>query len=220
MRRPPPRPLLTSTLALCALVLAAPVVAAEYRIDPARSTLVLRVWKEGAASIFAHDHVARATRFTGTVRYDAAHPDASAVEVEGESASLVMDEPQIRHRFDLPTIADVNRREIQNTMRSAKQLDVATYPSLAFHSTRVDGVGPGKLRIAGVLSLHGQSREVTFPATVEQRGDYLHANGSLRFRQSDFGITPYSFGSTVRNRDEVELAVELVAAPAAEAGAR
>jgi polyisoprenoid-binding protein YceI len=204
-------PLVALALAVVGTLASSAARAAEYKVDPARSTLLLRIWKEGAASVFAHDHVARATRFTGTVRYDPAKPDASSVVVEAESASLVMDEPNYRRRFDLPPIKEVNRREIQKTMQGAKQLDTATYPAISFRSHRVDGVGPGQLRITGELSLHGKSHEVTFPATVERRGAYLHAKASFRFRQTDFGITPYSFGSAVRNGDEVEMQVELLA---------
>jgi polyisoprenoid-binding protein YceI len=185
--------------------------AAQLQIDSAKSKFLLRVWKEGPASVFAHDHVARATEIKGTVEWDPAKPEDSSVEVEVPAASILMDEPVYRRRFDLPSIADVNRREIQNTMRGSKQLDVATYPTLSFRSQKVASIGPGKLRINGTLTLHGQSREVSMVATVEQRGEYFHANSTFRFLQSGFGITPYSFGQAVRNQDEVELQIELIA---------
>ena len=198
-------------LALLVALFAAPAAAEQLAVDPARSVLVLRIWKEGIGSVFAHDHVVRATKLEGTVRWDPAQPDASAVEVVVDADGLVMDEPTIRRRFDLPLIKEVDRRSIQRTMRGPQQLDVAKHPTITFRSRRVDGVGDGKLRIAGAFTLHGVTREVTFAATIEQRGEYLHARGSFRFRQSDFGITPYSFGNTVRNQDEVELQVELLA---------
>ena len=198
-------------LATLAAALVTPAAAAEYTVDGTRSVLLVRVWKEGAGSVFAHDHVARATKLSGTVRWDPAKPDASAVQIQVETAGLVMDEPNLRRRLQMPALPDVNRREIQNTMRGPKQLDVANYPTITFRSQRVDSVGEGKVRIAGAFTLHGQTREVTFAATVERRGEYLHATGSFRFRQSDYGITPYSFRGAVANRDEVELQVELVA---------
>ena len=45
---------------LLVLLIAAPAGiarATEYSLEPLRSTLLLRVWKEGSASAFAHDHV-------------------------------------------------------------------------------------------------------------------------------------------------------------------
>ena len=65
-------------LLLMAAATAGAAQATEYTLDPLRSTLLLRVWKEGSASAFAHDHVVRAARFTGTVRYDASKPQASS----------------------------------------------------------------------------------------------------------------------------------------------
>lgn len=192
-------------------LVAAPAFAAQLTVDAAHSTLLVRVWKEGAASALAHDHVARATKLSGTVRWDPAKPNDSFVEVRVESNGLVMDEPSLRKRLDMPPIPDVNRREIQNTMQGPKQLEVDKYPAITFRSQRVDSVGEGKLRITGAFTLHGVTKEVTFPATIERRGQYLHANGSFRFRQSDYGITPYSFRGAVANRDEVELQVELLA---------
>jgi polyisoprenoid-binding protein YceI len=211
MSRCAPQKLLVVALAAATVLLAVPARAKDFHVDPARSVLLVRVWKEGPASIFAHDHVARASQLSGTVRYDPARPDACAVSVEAPAAGLVMDEPAMRRRLELPSISEANRREIQNTMRGSKQLDVAAFPTLSFRSTRVGSAGDGALRVTGTLSLHGQTREVTFSARVEMRGEYLHATASFRFRQTDFGITPYSFGSAVRNQDEVEMQVELVA---------
>jgi polyisoprenoid-binding protein YceI len=202
--------LFTLTVVAAALP-AAPAAAADYTIDTARSTLLVRVWKEGPASALAHDHVARATKLSGVVRWDPAKPNAGSVDVQVETAGLVMDEPNMRRRLELPPLPEVNRREIQKTMRGPKQLDVANFPTITFRSQRADSVGEGKLRITGAFTLHGQTREVTFPATIERRGEYLHATGSFRFRQSDYGITPYSFRGAVSNQDEVELQVELVA---------
>jgi len=196
---------------LTAALVAGPALGANLTVDGARSTLLVRVWKEGAASALAHDHVARAGKLSGTVRWDPSKPDDSFVEVRVDSNGLVMDEPALRKRLDMPPIPDVNRREIQNTMRGPKQLEVDKFPTITFRSQRVDSVGEGKLRITGAFTLHGVTKEVTFPATIERRGEYLHANGSFRFRQSDYGITPYSFRGAVANRDEVELQVELLA---------
>jgi polyisoprenoid-binding protein YceI len=205
-------------LALLLLAAAGPAAAATYTLDVLRSTLLLRVWKEGAASVFAHDHVIRATRFTGAVRYDPARPQAATVEVEAQTASLVADEPTFRHRFDLPVIDERSRREIQHTMESAQQLDVATYATIAFRSTAVAREPDGQLRVTGRLTVHGQTRDVVFPAQVDLVQGLLRGRATLRFKQSDYGITPYSFGSAVRNQDEVELHLELIGVPGPDAG--
>jgi len=213
------RPLPLAALALLFL-LAPPLAgraaaaAAEFRLDPLRSTLLLRVWKEGALSAFAHDHVIRASKFTGTVRFDPGHPQASAIEVTAETAGLVADEPTYRHRFDMPPVDEQSRNEIEHTMLSSKQLDAAAFPTITFKSTRVLEQGAIQMLVTGALTIHGQTREVTFPADVAIVQGLFRGRATFRFHQSDFGITPYSFGNAVRNQDEVEMHLELIGAPA------
>ena len=192
----------------------AAAAAGEYALDPLRSTLLLRVWKEGSLSAFAHDHVVRAGTFTGTVRYDPVHPQMSSIEVSAETAGLVADEPTYRHRFDMPPVDEGSRHEIQHTMLSDKQLDATAFPTITFKSTRVQAQGAIKVNVTGALTIHGQTREVSFPADVAVVQGLFRGRATFRFRQSDFGITPYSFGNAVRNQDEVELHLELIAAPA------
>ena len=72
----------------------------------------------------------------------------------------------------------------------------------------------GALRVTGELSLHGQTREVSFPATVALEGGVLRGRATLSFLQSSFGYQPYSaLLGAIRNKDEVSLHVDLVAIP-------
>jgi polyisoprenoid-binding protein YceI len=195
-----------------ALLDAASAAAAEFRVDSARSTLLVRLYKDGPASGFAHDHVVRAGRFSGTVRYDPAAPGQASVTMEAEAGSLTADEPAVRRRLGLPDMSEGTRSEVQQTMTGARQLDVASHPKVRFRSTRVAAGGDGKLRVEGELTLHGKTRPVSFPAEVAVAAGVLRAKATLRFRQSEFGITPYRFAfGAVRNRDAVEMVVELVA---------
>lgn len=207
MRRTP----LATALAALALV-SAPAAAAELRVDPEHSLLLVRLYKDGPASAFAHDHVVRAGRFSGTIRYDPQQPGQSSVAVEVESASLVADEPALRRRFTLPMIKEGTRSDVQRTMLGARQLGAEQHPRISFRSTSVEARGEGKLRVVGELSLHGETHEVSFPAEVALADGVLRATATLRFRQRSFGIEPYRFAfGAVRNRDEVELILDLVA---------
>jgi polyisoprenoid-binding protein YceI len=95
-------------------------------------------------------------------------------------------------------------------MTGPEQLDVAKFRTLSFRSTRVQQASAGQLRVTGDLSLRGQTHSVSFLANVESQGALLHARATLRFRQSSFGMTPYSTIG-IRNQDEVELQIDLVA---------
>ncbi|MGH9381273.1 MAG: YceI family protein [Thermoanaerobaculia bacterium] len=202
--------------ALAVVVLAAPgsaAQAASYAIVPERSELVVRTFKAGIASALAHDHVARATRFSGTVEYDPASPATASVEVAVEAASVVIDEPELRQRYEVgKAVSEKDRAKIQETMEGPEQLDVTRFADIAFRSTRVRPAADGGLEIVGDFTLHGVTRKVRLPARVELDGTTLRAHGSFRFLQSDYGIEPFSGGlGTVRNQDEVELTIRLEA---------
>lgn len=56
-----------------------PAAAAEYRIDTEASELVVRLFRGGIASAFAHDHVIETTSFSGSVAWDPERPGEARV---------------------------------------------------------------------------------------------------------------------------------------------
>lgn len=199
-----------SALAL-ALLVTLPADAATYTIDSAESELAVRTFRSGLASAFAHDHVARAARFSGSIEYDTDSPGAASVEVTAEAASVLVDEPELRERYAVgKPVSEKDRAKIQETMEGSKQLDVQSFSEISFRSTRVQAGAEGGLQVTGDFTLHGVTRQVRFPVSVELEGETLRATGSFRVLQSDHGIEPFSGGmGTVRNQDEVELIIRL-----------
>lgn len=157
-------------------------------IDTAKSVVTVEVKKAGIFSAFAHDHEIAAPLTGGTVD-TAAH----AVELRFRSAAL-----EVRDRG----VSDKDRKEIQNTMVGPEVLDAQRYPEIAFRSTDVEAAGAGAWKVRGDLTLHGQTRPVTAQVR-EQSGRYL---GTVRLRQTEFGITPVKVaGGTVRVKDEIQI---------------
>ena len=100
--------------------------------------------------------------------------------------------------------------EVQRTMLSDKVLDVAKYPTIAFRSRRIEiqqrRGGQLCLRVLGVLTLHGVTREIEGPVAVTLSSDRLTGTGTVIVKQTDFGIEPVSAGlGTVRVKDEVSV---------------
>lgn len=202
-------------IAAATLALALPhsADAATFTVDPQGSELVVRTFKAGIASALAHDHVARASRFSGTVEYDPKAPGEAAVEITADAMSVVVDESELRRRYGLDEpVSEKSRAKIQQTMESPEQLDVERFSEIAFRSTGVTAAANGGLEVTGDFTLHGITRRVTLSVTVELDGATLRAEGSFRFLQSDYAIEPFSGGlGTVRNQDEIELIVRLEA---------
>jgi polyisoprenoid-binding protein YceI len=212
------RPRLAGALALVATLAAvgaAGAAAATLRVDAARSVLLLRTYRAGPAGRLAHDHAVRAAELRGTVEYDPAAPDAASVVVEVPTAALRVDEPADRRRLGLEGDLSADQRaDVERAMRAPDQLDVARHPAIRFESTAIRREAEGRYVVSGRMTIRGVTRELTFPARVTLDAGTLVARATVSFLQSSFGYRPYSaFLGAVRNRDEVTLHVDLVAAP-------
>jgi polyisoprenoid-binding protein YceI len=189
--------------------------AVRYRVDPARSALIVHVARAGVAARLAHDHAVEATEIAGTVRFDPAAPESAAVTVEVPTAALRVDDPAARRRLGLDgDLSASQRAEVTRAMRAPDQLDAARFPTIRFVSTRVERERDGEYRVAGALTIRDVTREVRFPARVAFDGATLVGRATLAFLQSSFGYRPYrALLGAIQNRDEVTLHVELVAHP-------
>jgi polyisoprenoid-binding protein YceI len=173
----------------------APAVAAQTRpINLEKSTLTVLVYKSGLFSAFADDHVVRAPIANGSLSEDV----PLSIEIAVRAASLkVLD----------PKVAESRRSEIQARMLSPEVLDAEKYADITFVSTAVVPAGPDKWTVTGQLTIHGQTRTITFPVT-RQDGTY---RGTVPVAQRDFGISPISIGGgTVKVKDEVKVQFEIV----------
>lgn len=185
--------------------------ARTWTLDGKKSRLVLQVFKDGAASALAHDHTVQATAFSGEVIADAADPTTARVSVTVQAAALDNDDPVTRKKYGLdPFIPDDDRAAVKKAMLGPDQLDVVQFPTIAFSSTAVEKNGDQHV-LLGTFTLKGVSRPVRLPITARVDGDTLTGDGSFRFKQSDWGMKPYSaLLGAVKNKDEVTLHVHLV----------
>jgi hypothetical protein len=182
----------TATFAM--LITTPPVVAQTRSINLEKSTLTVFVYKSGLFSAFADDHVIRAPIASGSL----SEAVPLSIEIDVRAASLkVLD----------PKLAEGRRMEIQTRMLSPEVLDTEKYADITFVSTTVVPAGVDKWTVTGQLTIHGQTRTITFPVT-RQDGTY---RGTVPLIQRDFGISPISIGGgTVKVKDEVKVQFEIV----------
>ncbi|MEM8606649.1 MAG: YceI family protein [Myxococcota bacterium] len=111
------------------------------------------------------------TKFAGTV--DVREPiEASIIQIEIETASLYSDAPKLTKH-----------------LKSADFFDVETYPSASFTSKQITKTETGHT-ITGDLTLHGQTKTITFPATIAQGADGgVTGDAEFAIDRHDFGIT-------------------------------
>ena len=179
-------------------------------------TLYLVTYKDPSTlgADYAHDHVVRATNWTGSATWDVDELEDCGATITVPVDDLAVDEDEMRAEAGLDgTLSSSDRAEIRDSMLASDQLDGDSYPEIRFTLAACSGA-TGPITLDGELELHGQTRAVSVDATVSASETDFLATGELSFDVSDYGIEPYSayFGA-VALLDEVDLVFSLEGTP-------
>jgi polyisoprenoid-binding protein YceI len=113
------------------------------------------------------------TKFSGTIVSDFENLDASSVEFVIQAASI-----------------DTRDAKRDDHLRSADFFDVEKYPEITFKSSKITRVNDDTFAVAGTLTMHGVSKEITL--MVDFLGE-MNAMGGTR--------AGYELTTTVNRRD-------------------
>jgi polyisoprenoid-binding protein YceI len=161
---------------IISLALLAPLnaISATYNLDPFHSTIQFKV---------KHLMITNVTgvfeKFKGSVVIDEKDITKSKVEVS----------------IEMPSI-NTNIAKRDEHLRGVDFFDVAKFPTMTFVSTRVEKVGPDKLKVTGnltikgvtkpvVLNVDGPTGEIKSPQGDVKRG----ASATTSINRSDFGVS-------------------------------
>jgi polyisoprenoid-binding protein YceI len=138
-------------------------------------------------------HVGKFHEFNGRVEYVGTTP--TGIDFTINPASLKTDEAKL-----------------DTHLKSADFFDVARYPTATFVSKSVRPAEPGNPdgthRISGTLTMHGVSKEVTFPARVEVTPQGVHATSDFKINRHDWGIS-YRGAPDNLIKDDVAIRLDL-----------
>jgi polyisoprenoid-binding protein YceI len=180
---------------LLAVFLTLPALAAERSIDPAASTLTVKVWKTGLFSAFAHDHEISAPITAGTVR-------------DGDNASVKFSVHARGMKVLDPDASASTRAEVEHNMFSAEVLDVQQYAEISFESSSIQSAGNGAYTVSGNLTLHGQTHPILVNVKPAGAGKY---EGNAKLKQTTFGIRPITIGGgSIKVKDEIGITFTIV----------
>lgn len=99
-------------------------------------------------------------------------------------------------------------------LKSGDFFDVEKFPQATFDVTGMKKESETRYSIAGNFTLHGQTKNITFPATVSESGETLKIDSTFDINRKDFGIVyPGKVDDLIR--DEVVIKLELEAKPEA-----
>ena len=168
---------------LCCLFTAS-VSAADYKIDTkgAHAFVTFKIKHLGYSWLLG-----RFNEFDGAFSYDAAKPEASAINVVIQTASV-----------------DSNHAERDKHLRGEDFLDVKQFPQARFVSKRFEAQDADNAIMVGDFTLHGVTREIRFPVKKvgegkDPWGGYrVGFTGATELKLADYGIT-YDLGPASTN---------------------
>ncbi len=140
---------------------------ATYAIDPATSKV------EWEASKVTRKHQGSFGAFTGQVQVPDGKPELAKITLTIEVASIKADEEKLTGHLKSPDF-----------------FDAAQFPKATFESTAITpgGAAGATHTITGNLTMHGQTKSITFPATVTFDAAHVTAKSEFVLKRKDFGI--------------------------------
>lgn len=106
------------------------------------------------------------------------------------AATLVSDELQsVAIEVDTASI-EADDAQLTGHLKSPDFLDVAKFPKATFKSSGITkkAAGGATHEVAGALTLHGVTQQVTFPATISVTPSTVTGSGELRIDRQKFGV--------------------------------
>jgi polyisoprenoid-binding protein YceI len=146
---------------------------AEWTLDPAHTAVEFSTRHMMVTTVRGQFQ-----KVSGTLNFDPQNPAASSIEVTIDAASLTT------------TVEDRD-----NHLRSPDFLDVASYPTITFKSTKVEMTGSNTGKITGNLTIHGVTRPVVIDAEYLGEGKTPYGKtvtgftGTTRINREDWGLT-------------------------------
>ncbi len=104
--------------------------------------------------------------------------------------------------------------KLTDHLKSPDFFDIEKFPQVTFDVTGFKKESATTYTVSGNFTLHGQTKNISFPATVSQSGDTVKIDAKFDIKRKDFGIV-YAGKADDLIRDEVVIELKLEATPEA-----
>lgn len=135
-------------------------------------------------------------KFAAHIDYDAAKPAAAKASMEIDTASL-----------------DIGEAEMNKEVAKKEWFNSAQFPKATFVSSSIKPAGPGKLNVAGKLSIKGKTGDVAFALVVKNEAGKQVFEGALPIKRLAYDIGEGEWKDTSMVADEVTIKFRVTAAP-------
>ncbi|TVQ42050.1 MAG: YceI family protein [Wenzhouxiangella sp.] len=190
----------------------------RFSVDSEASELRIVVYPDGPLARFGHPHVIGGAVLSGEIMLADPYTD-SALRLEIAVNELEVDRPQWRKEegFD-PDMSASAITGTRDNLLSEAVLNADRFPLIIIESLHISG--PAWQPDMDIrIDLAGTAREMTVPVALDIQDGRLIATGRLVFRQSDFGIEPFSAaGGSLSVADQVLVRFRILATSAKSEG--
>ena len=184
-------------------------------LDPGASAVRIYVFRAGQAAKVGHNHVLSAPQFTGFLFLPPSGAAAARFDLVFRLDQLEIDNPAYRSTLGAAFASPLPPGAIEGTrdhMLGEDNMQADRFPLVRIHSVQIAGESP-RFAAKVQVEMHGVTREIWLPLSVEGLPEHLAVSGAFVLRQSDFGVQPYSvLGGLLAVRDEVVIEFKLVGA--------
>lgn len=201
-----------------ARLLPSPLVGRAFDVIPARSRLIVLVYRAGPLAELGHNHVIACRCLTGAVYlpHDALH---AGFDLRIAVRQFTVDDPAVRaaeQSTDFPPDVPQSAREgTRHNMLSTALLNAAKFSEITLRSAGLRPSPDGKRNdiVAQVLvRTAGEQRSVAVPLHYDVRTDEIVVTGEFPLKQTDLGLTPFSaLGGSLRVRNGMKVRLRLIA---------
>jgi polyisoprenoid-binding protein YceI len=179
----------------------------QFIIDAAQSQITIGLTQEGAIRRLHPSHTIAVRTYTSKLTLPK-DETKTAFELLVEAPSLINVDK---------TMGDFERKGFQNVLHK-QVLESEKFPQIIFKSSGLVALKKdGEKRtftLTGTLNFRGVTRPVSFPVTATFGKTAISASGSAKFKQTDFGITPYADAlGAIKVGDEMTVNFSIVAKP-------
>jgi len=189
-------------------------VTLNYTFDDLDSLLYVQVYKDpnSAAADLAHNHVMRATNWTGSVSYNVVDISKCSLQFSLPVEDLQVDEDAMREYVGYgDTISTSDRNTIREHMLAEDQLYSEVYSTISFVSTDCQLLDEETLRVTGNMTIRNSTRELDIDIDFTPQNERFYMSSVIDFEHSDFNITPYTaFWGAVRNSEPLKITFDMV----------
>lgn len=175
----------------------------RYILDPSASRFTVQAFATGLLATFGHSPTFAVRQFSGELDFDPGAPAQATLRLTCQADSLAVTAGG----------SAKDREEIEGRMRQ-EVLETAAHPEIAFHSSEVtaDRVADGwyRLKILGILSLHGVKKPQAVEAQLRLAEDEARLSGQCTLSQSAYRIKPVTaLAGAIKLKDELKLDFDL-----------